>query len=262
MKNKFKKGDIVEVNSINNASQFNTNCDIMGVFRNNEWMYRRYEVGDVKETKLSAELAQFAYSLYFEGKLEGHVYENELKLVKAKKYKVSKEFIKEFYGAACETWKRRIKKEFPELFEVEMEKNRWYRCVEAGNLVFYCSDKQENYGISFSSHKWDNKLWVRNGYTWELATKEEVEQMLWKEAEKRGIGKDTKIEKCMYWGEGKEWANRHYVDYQFEDDRLFSNTGCVYNKGQFATPLNPNKEIQDKINSLQKQLDELKAKVN
>lgn len=178
-----------------------------------------------------------------------------------KKYEVSEEFIREAFEAACETWKGKIKKEFPELFEVEMEKNKWYRCVEMGNLVFYRSDEQKNYGISFALHEWDNKLWVHKGYTWVLATKEEIEEMLWKEAEKRGIKKDTKIEKCLH----ESPRNTNYgiftACYQEKKDRLWNFNGVVYDKGKWATPLNENKEIQDKIDSLQKQLDELKLKV-
>lgn len=178
-----------------------------------------------------------------------------------KKNEVSEQFIRETFEAVCETWKGKIKKEFPELFEVKMEKNKWYKCQERGNLVFYCSDEQKNYGISFAMLRWDNELWVHKGYTWILATKEEIETMLWKEAEERGIRKDTKLEESLYFCQNSKNEGSFRVGYSENMDRLWNIHGVIYEKGKWATPLNENKEIQDKIDSLQKQLDELKLKV-
>lgn len=181
-----------------------------------------------------------------------------------KKLEVSEEFVKEAHRAACSTWKGKIEKEFPELFEGKVELGKWVK-DKNGPLICVILDNEfsfsmKGYGVNYAG-KWVDKLNLEceNWNTFRLATQEEIESMLWKEAEKRGIGKDTKIEKCMYWG--KEWADMYYVEFNFKEDRLFNNCGCIYNKGKWATPLNPNKELQEETEKLQKQLDELKLKV-
>lgn len=84
-KPKFKKCDIVTVKSQNNASQFNPRSNIMGVFKDDNWLTREYTVGGFKNTNLGYGLCPFAYSLYFNGKLEGYVYETELKFIRTLK---------------------------------------------------------------------------------------------------------------------------------------------------------------------------------
>lgn len=179
-----------------------------------------------------------------------------------KKLEVSEQFVKEAYESACQTWKERIKEEFPSLFGVKLEKNKWYKCKEYNNLVFYCSDGCENYGITFVDNEWSNNLWVKEYYTWELATPTEIESMLWKEAEKRGIGKDTKIEKSLtQFGEQCSNDGGYAICYDYNYDELWNKNGCIYKQGKWTTPLDPNKEIKETISRLEKELKELKEKV-
>jgi len=184
-----------------------------------------------------------------------------------KKYEVSEEFIKEAFGAACETWKGKIKKEFPGLFKVKPIVGKW---VKGNNSTFMgvildeeFSSNMNGYGVNFLGNWVDRlDLYGDNWSNFTLATKKEIETMLWKEAEKRGIGKDTKIvrsptqigDKCINDG-------LMIVGYDIDSDELWNKNGCIYKQGKWSTPLNENKEIQEKIDSLQKQLDELKLKV-
>lgn len=83
----------------------------------------------------------------------------------------------------------------------------------------------------------------------------------WKEAEAMGIWKDTKLKCHADEEEGINNKGGHTIKYAYDFDRLWDVNGLVYSNGQWVTPLNENKEIQEKIDSLQKQLDELKLKV-
>jgi len=184
-----------------------------------------------------------------------------------KKYEVSEEFIREAFEAACETWKGKIKKEFPELFEPIYQVGKWYTYKNIGDVI-YCITKIDDkkiyaFGRDYSGSWWDDGEWAdaKLDPNRELATKEEIEEMLWKEAEKRGIKKDTKIEKRLHESPRSTNYGIFTACYQEKKDRLWNFNGVVYDKGKWATPLNENKEIQDKIDSLQKQLDELKSKV-
>jgi protein-arginine kinase activator protein McsA len=109
---------------------------------------------------------------------------------------------------------------------------------------------------------WSNTLWVKDIFTWRLSTKEEIESMLWEEAEKRGIDKDTKIEECLRHGDAKLINTNNFgVCYDDAKDMLWNVNGCIYHNGKWATPLDPNKEIKETISRLEKELEELKEKV-
>lgn len=178
------------------------------------------------------------------------------------KLEVSEQFVKEAHASACQDWKRRIEEEFPSLFEVKLELNKWYKTKEKGNLVFYRSNESINYGFTYGTNEWYDTLGFPLDYTWELATPQEIESMLWQEAEKRGIGKDTKIE-CHADGESETDLNlcSYGIKYDAMFDTLFNMHGLIYKCGQWAKPLDPNKEIRETISRLEKELKELKEKV-
>lgn len=191
-----------------------------------------------------------------------------------KKYEVTEKFIKEAFEAASETWKGRIKKEFPELFEVNWEKDKWYKLTwDDGKATAYVKSD----GTKDRRGGGTKGIGIRNGGKWEdsydvfwggsddvkreLMTSTEIETMLWKEAEKRGIRKDTKLECDADVQEKSFNDSRYIIKYSYCFDRLWNANGLVYSDGKWATPLNENKEIQDKIDCLQRQLNELKAKI-
>jgi hypothetical protein len=190
------------------------------------------------------------------------------------KLEVSEQFVREAHKSACQDWKQRIEAEFPSLFDFKWESNKWYKLTwDNGQAIAYvnsdgtkdgCTGGTKGFGIR-NGGIWDDTY---NGF-WggsidvkkELMTPQEIESMLWKEAEKRGIGKDTKLEECILYGKGKlnVW---YHVEYNQVSDILFNNYGCIYNKGRWAIPLDPNKEIKETISRLEKELKELKEKVS
>lgn len=116
-------------------------------------------------------------------------------------------------------------------------------------------------GITFDGEWKDKGCWgVKEKYR--LATSEEIESMLWKEAEKRGIGKDTKIEECLRHKNSK-LVNTSNLGVCYDDgkDMLWNENGCIYLSGKWAKPLDHNKDIKETIERLEKELKELKEKV-
>jgi len=192
------------------------------------------------------------------------------------KLEVSEQFVKEAHASACQIWKKRIEEEFPSLFEVKWEKGKWYKLTwDNGQAIAYVNSDGTNQASKFNSTK---GFGVRNGGLWdsvnniywggsdmtkrELATPQEIESMLWKEAEKRGIGKDTKIEKSLtQFGEQCSNDGGYAICYDYNYDELWNKNGCIYKQGKWTTPLDPNKEIKETISRLEKELKELKEKV-
>lgn len=190
------------------------------------------------------------------------------------KLEVSEQFVKEAHKLACQSWKTRIEEEFPSLFEVRWEKGKWYKLTwDNGQAIAYVNSDGTKDGRTGGTKGFG----IRNGGIWddtynglwggsidvkkELMTPQEIESMLWKEAEKRGIGKDTKIE--CYADDDKLCNNTecYNLEYDFADDELWNINGCIYSKGKWAKPLDPNKEIKETISRLEKELKELKEKV-
>lgn len=276
MKPKFNKGDLVKVIGVDNASQFNETCHIKGVFRTDDWMWREYEVGDALETGFNPSdgLSPYAYPLFYGGELHGHVYEQKLRLIKKAdkmKYELRKEFILEAYEAACYDWKERIRKEVPELFNAKLEVGKWHiGTVCFGSFInikgfewrgYY--NRIECFGLTHG-HSWRDDFEINNlnhEKSLRLATKEEIESILWKEANKRGLFEDTKIENSVNGNNTLLNCYSFAVCYNYQLDQLWNKNGVIYQKGIWATPLDKNKDIKDKIEKLQKELDELKSKV-
>lgn len=183
-----------------------------------------------------------------------------------KKYEVSERFIREAYGEACAKLKAKIENEFPDLFEVKLEVGKWYKNLTLeGSYMLYSGFTDGRYynsiGVSSNGIWHDLGCWsIDDGYA--LATKKEIESMLWKEAEKRGIDKDTKIVSHADNNVPCNDSDGGYsIGYYHESDRLWNSRGCIYHKGKWAAPLKENNSLQQEIDSIQKQLDELKAKI-
>lgn len=86
-----------------------------------------------------------------------------------------------------------LKKECPKLFENKIEVGKWYKCLDMGNLIYYKSDNQDNYGLSYYKKEWSNDLIMQKAYKFKLATPQEVETALIQEAKKRGYKKDIEV---------------------------------------------------------------------
>lgn len=100
---------------------------------------------------------------------------------------VSEEFIKQGHAAACSEWKKRIEQEFPDLFEREL--NKWYKLNGSHALMVYFTGKYGNdasYGFGMRGDFFST-IGAYRGDTFELATHEEVQSALIREAKSRGF---------------------------------------------------------------------------
>jgi hypothetical protein len=175
-----------------------------------------------------------------------------------------KEFILEIYDISDENWKERIKQKFPELFKVEFEIGKWYKGTSDGTDIFVRVEVVLSKGIwgnGFSCLGEYSERVTWGGYEgvqWQLASSSEIEPLLWKEANRRGIFDDTKLEKHATEDVAKLNPEIPYpVIYNSFLDRLWNKNGLVYYKGQWATPLDPNKETMEEIKKIEEQIYEL-----
>ena len=119
---------------------------------------------------------------------------------------ITEEQIKEAHNAACSQWKQKIEQWFPECFKQKLEAGKWYKHFDSDCKEFlFCFNEfgDKNYGFN-KVGKWSNKLNVYEKYSnkYIKATTKEVESMLIKEAEKRGLIEGVKINKLdnYYYG--------------------------------------------------------------
>lgn len=178
------------------------------------------------------------------------------------KTEVRKEFILEAYKSACSEWKSKIEKECPELFK---NKSGWYKSnLCCGSLFFLIEHNNGSAkGYGFEVNIWREHF---NEYYWSTinelqpATEEEVKEALIKEAKKRGFKEGVKYTSVGFYSKGSEHQLKFKLTYYIEDDMLTDGAGgSIYYKGKWAEIIsNP---IEEKINDLQKQLDELKKQL-
>lgn len=177
-----------------------------------------------------------------------------------------KEFILEIYDISDENWKKRIEEKYPELFKVEFEIGKWYKGTCDGTNIFVrveivLSKGVWGNGFSTLGEYTEKVTWgAHEGVEWQLATQTEIELLLWKEANRRGIFEDTKLEYGKNMKGYKSIQGVFHKHYYYDSDELFNNQGLIYEKGQWATPLDPNKEIMEEIKKLSEQIDELYQK--
>lgn len=190
------------------------------------------------------------------------------------KTQVSNDFILEAYKNACCDWKLRIEKECPELFKRKLEIGKWYKGFsELGSsfLGVYDKDKKVESDIvyGFWNKKWSNNenglIFINDAKLYETATEEEVKESLINEAEKRGFKKGVIIDKLLGFNVGSSDAeNARKAEtsvFTFSNDLnyIYLNNLVIFKKGKWAEIIsNP---IEEKINDLQKQIDELKKQL-
>mgnify|MGYP003402259273 CR=1 FL=1 len=187
-----------------------------------------------------------------------------------KKIETTKRFVMSAHQAACQDWKRKIEEEFPSLFEVKLELNKWYKWKGLRPIIGFVDrvsrDKEcyaFKYTISGDCGEDYNSLHYSN---LELATPTEIESMLWKEAEKRGYAEGRKFN-SLY--DGRETTIRNGVYFYNCTEHGYclidnSETGgnYLFMDGKWAEICeDPNKEIKETISRLEKELSELKEKV-
>ena len=114
---------------------------------------------------------------------------------KTMKLEVTEETIKSYHNDACQSFKTRIEKDFPSLFEVELEVGKWYRSTKSNKVIYFLKEIGTDipvgslmaYGINYKGEWMDLK---RFGDATEKnqvpATDEEVSTALIAEAKRRG----------------------------------------------------------------------------
>lgn len=162
-------------------------------------------------------------------------------------------FIKEAYegkhGSICQEWKDTILEHYPEFREEEFKVGDWV--IGAFKYPPYDPRKITSIKGRIANYndpeKGDGE---NNGNRVEhmrKATKEEIEQHLIKEAERRGLW-DVPV-KCLYHKVCK--TNKSCIAfYNHEEDALWSEYGLVYQKGQWAEiiPTMTKEEAEKKLN--------------
>ena len=163
-----------------------------------------------------------------------------------KKLKVNKEFVLEAHKAACSTWKEKIEKEFPKLFEEDFKEGDWVT-VKIPNFYKWRDDtvrisRIDDYGYwSFNNMSYEKEEYTTNPKdVFRKATKEEIERHLIKEAEKRGLTDENLpfIECLSGFGFKNRIGKSKYV-YELTHDKLWLCNGseydtCIYEKGKWA----------------------------
>ena len=166
------------------------------------------------------------------------------------KYEITEEQIKEAHNAACSQWKQKIEKWFPECFKPKYEIGKWYK---SGKSIINYQGGTNAYGYYAERDKWEdvNDSWLvfeEEGDKLSLATTEEVESMLIKEAEKRGYGLGNFY--CLYHNTLSK--NDCITQFNPKDNRFWINYGCVFDNGKWATIVETPKEMT--LEEIEKQL--------
>lgn len=120
---------------------------------------------------------------------------------------------------------------FPELFEMKLEVGKWYK-TDFGDIINYTGDLYNSYGISFNGYWYDNG-WIMEKSSLKPAKHEEVETVLIKEAEKRGLISDKPLYYKLPYGVGySRYSSKK--EFIFKDNKLYLENFDIFNNGQWA----------------------------
>lgn len=163
-----------------------------------------------------------------------------------KKFEITEQEIKENKDLT-------LKEYFKEVFEIKLEVGKWYKDEgDVKNSGLICIEKYNGYyeGLTAYGFYWNTFEWSDTHDRWccnskdnlILATEEEVEQALIKEAEKRGYKVGCKV-KCL---SANEIVNIDCIDFYFWIDRskLWLNDNClIFYNGKWAEIISQPEEI-------------------
>lgn len=128
-----------------------------------------------------------------------------------------------------------INHKFPELFKFKLEVGKWYK-NRYGSIVCY-QGESKGFGCTRSGRWCYNAVWGFNSdhYNWTQATDKEVEEMLIKEAKKRGFVEGVMFD-CVVSNRTKCELKTTVWQY-FEERNLFSTnySQYIFNNGKWAT---------------------------
>jgi hypothetical protein len=148
--------------------------------------------------------------------------------------------------------------------ETELVTGKWYK---SGKCLCFYKSEEEQYGFHGGYGDWmDKAYWMThlgNASTqWTLASEEEVKEALIKEAERRGIVKGVTLANV---GINNKFSfkfqpiTNFYLHYT---TLLDTGNGYAFHDGQWAEILsNHNEKILERIATIEKELEQLKAEL-
>jgi len=144
--------------------------------------------------------------------------------------------IKSLYKSADYEQKEKIKECFPEVFE--LPSTGWVKSKITGSIYFR-TGLSSGYGFLATFRTWVNSFSEKNFDTypgdWQPATKEEVETALIEEAKRRGVW-DCPIF-CLANETEAVHENAYCEKFYLKTNELYSQYGCVFYNGKWATPI-------------------------
>lgn len=192
-----------------------------------------------------------------------------------KKYEVSEQFIKEAHRAACSDWKKRLEREFPEVFKTQFIDGKWYintGCAgKVGHTLFmYSSERDHDSQIGIDADgNWAENLGCRTMGIYP-ASDERVKEALLNEAKKRGFVKGAKFfppdKKGGNYFTAKTDARffmleSHEPQHKFNMAMANDGLGCViFHKGIWATLMEEIKNDDPSPEEIKRVLKHLKNK--
>lgn len=180
-------------------------------------------------------------------------------------FKVSKEFIELAHASACETWKGKIEREIPELFQ-GLEINEWYKCKERPHFLVRLERKTNRglefgigYGIGYNGF-WDDDIRFLRDFTYVKASRKETQEAVVKACMKKGLVVGARAKDVE--DGGTSTISDYYLSHY--DGNLYSEKSgeggiVLFRDGKFATVVDT--KIQDKINKLEKEISKLKEEL-
>ena len=149
--------------------------------------------------------------------------------------------------------------------EATLEKGKWYKTPKLGKALFYLTKitKYEYYAYGFDyTGKWKNE--ERFGDLFpieerELASEEEVKEALIKEAKCRGYKNGVKY---MCYDTVQEIKNMDGMEYCEVGILTDGYGGHIYSNGEWSKIIsNPNEKILERIATIERELEQLKAEL-
>ena len=169
--------------------------------------------------------------------------------------KVSKKLVLKYHADACDTFKKRIEKDFPKLFEKkELELNKWYKSTYHEDILIYPTESIRGHLYGYGFYNYDDWVVYRKGNTGCLcndvsskylipATNKEVETALINEAKKRGFKEGVCID--YIYGTGNWSCFTGFM--RLYDGMLIDNVSAViFKDGEWATIETITKEEAEK----------------
>jgi len=157
------------------------------------------------------------------------------------KIKVTEETIKSYHKDACQSFKTRIEKDFPALFEPTLEVGKWYKYKNNyDDCLMVWNGSKNTYG--FYNGVYSETLHFINIFDKMPATDEEVSTALIAEANRRGFkkGVNFKHNKISYPIILNIICKITSNNFEFKDGRMLCDGWDIFNNGLWAEIEKPN----------------------